>query len=102
MPYRDPQENSDKTNARAAKISRLARDIGEKYPPPGDLVRRGSCEFDLLLFLSTYFPNAFPLQWSADHEKVIARMEKSILEGGLFAISMPRGGGKTSMATRAA
>lgn len=29
-------------------------------------------------------------------------MERSILEGGLFAISLPRGGGKTSMATRAA
>ena len=102
MPRRDPLENSDRTNARAAKLSRLARDIGWEYPSSGDLARREACKFDLRLFLSTYFPNAFPLEWSDDHKKVISRIERSILEGGLFAISMPRGGGKTSIATRAA
>ena len=59
------------------------------------------CENRLELFLTTYFKGAFALEFSDDHKKVIAGMETAILLGGLFAVSLPRGGGKTTLATRA-
>jgi hypothetical protein len=102
LPAPTREFENERVNTIRARISRRDRDIGEDYPAAGDLVRREACRLDLRLFLTTYFPNAFVLEWSEDHKKVIVRMEKSILEGGLFAISMPRGNGKTSIATRAA
>ncbi|MCA9251269.1 MAG: phage terminase large subunit family protein, partial [Phycisphaerales bacterium] len=39
----------------------------------------------------------FHLPWSDDHLKVIAKIEQAVLEGGLFAMAMPRGSGKTSL-----
>ncbi len=52
----------------------------------------------LLVFLNAYFPKTFMLPWSDDHREVIARLEEAITRGGLSAIAMPRGSGKTSMA----
>jgi hypothetical protein len=52
---------------------------------------------DLKFFLSHYFPQAFSLEWSPDHLKVISTLERNILSGGLMAIAMPRGSGKTTM-----
>ena len=49
-----------------------------------------------------YFPATFNLAWSDDHLKVIARIERGVLQGGLFALAMPRGGGKTSLCIVAA
>ncbi len=102
MPRLDRQEGLVQDNLKAAAISRRDRDIGFDYPGPGNLERRRACEQDLLLFLTTYFPAAFPLEFGPDHRRVISRMQESILEGGLGAIGLPRGSGKTSIATRSA
>ncbi|MEY3231505.1 MAG: hypothetical protein RL689_1594, partial [Planctomycetota bacterium] len=48
-------------------------------------------------FCETYFGQTFHLKWSDDHLKVIAKIEQAVLEGGLFAMAMPRGSGKTSL-----
>jgi len=48
-------------------------------------------------FCEKYFPATFTLPWSPDHLKVIQRVEQAVLEGGLFALAMPRGSGKTSI-----
>src|SRR5204863_429248 len=77
------------------------RDIGE-IPPVTDPARRDSCRRDFRLFCETYFSAVFALAWSPDHLKVISIIENSVLEGGLFAVAMPRGSGKTSLATCAA
>jgi len=87
---------------RGLEKSRTGRDIAGDYPKPGDLVTRSACERDFKVFCETYFPNAFNMAWSEDHLKVIARMQEIILEGGLFALAMPRGGGKTTLSVRAA
>ena len=86
---------------RNADRSEDARDIG---PPPQvvNAERRKVCEGDLALFLKTYFPAAFPLPWCEDHLRVISVLQSSITEGGLFAMAMPRGSGKTTMSIRAA
>lgn len=78
-----------------------ARDIG----PPPEVVnreRRASGKADLAVFLKAYFPQAFPLPWSRDHLRVIESLQVAIQEGGLFAMAMPRGSGKTTMSIRAA
>jgi hypothetical protein len=64
--------------------------------------RRAKCERNLRLFCETYFPAAFPLNWSRDHLRVIAKMESAVLNGGLSAFAMPRGSGKTTLARIAA
>ncbi len=39
----------------------------------------------------------FSLKWSPDHLKVMGKIEQAVLQGGLFALAMPRGCGKTSL-----
>lgn len=86
----------------AVEDSRKGRDISGGYPGPGNLVERAACERDLRRFCEVYFPAAFHLAWSDDHLKVLKRMEDVILEGGLFALAMPRGSGKSTLSMRAA
>ncbi len=62
-----------------------------------DASRKEACRRNFRLFCETYFPQTFHLPWSPDHLKVIARIEQAVLEGGLFAMAMPRGSGKTSL-----
>jgi len=100
----DPGGKADRKaywSHRNADRSEDAREIG---PPPevANPERRKACEGDLALFLKTYFPMAFPLPWCDDHLRVISVLQTSITEGGLFAMAMPRGSGKTTMSIRAA
>ena len=68
MPRKNYAEGLAKDNAAQAMRGRFDRDIGRDCPPPGDLVCRRPCEVDLQLFLSTYFKNAFPLEFSNNHQ----------------------------------
>ncbi|MBC7352837.1 MAG: site-specific DNA-methyltransferase [Thermogutta sp.] len=52
---------------------------------------------DFRFFCEQYFPLTFHLPWSADHLKVISKIEQAALRGGLFALAMPRGSGKTTI-----
>lgn len=58
---------------------------------------RKACERNFERFCLKYFPSAFPLKFSDDHRKVIAKIQTSVLSGGLFAVAMPRGSGKTTL-----
>jgi hypothetical protein len=48
-------------------------------------------------WLKWYLPGTFHKPFSADHRKVIRKIEQAVLVGGLFAVAMPRGFGKTSL-----
>jgi hypothetical protein len=96
------EKRKDVSNAWSLDQSRKNREISGDYPEPGDLTVRAACERDFRLFCETYFPNAFNLAWSGDHIRAIGRMQDIVLNGGLFALAMPRGGGKTSLSVRAA
>lgn len=78
---------------RNKEASAMGRDIGE-LPEVANPVMKHNCEFDFKLFCETYFSETFALEWSDDHLRCIAKIENSILEGGLFALAMPRGSGK--------
>lgn len=92
----------EQSRERVIEMSRTGRDIAPGYPKSGDLKTRNACERDFRLFCETYFPHAFRLRWSPDHLKAIARMEETVLDGGLFALAMPRASGKTTLCVRAA
>jgi energy-coupling factor transporter ATP-binding protein EcfA2 len=49
------------------------------------------------MFCETYFPRLFSLAWSADHLQVIAKIERTVRGGEMFAVAMPRGSGKTTL-----
>jgi len=77
-------------------LSQSARDIGDLLDIV-DPVRKAGAERDFRFFCEAYFPATFHLPWSPDHLKVVAKIEQAVLEGGLFAMAMPRGSGKTSL-----
>lgn len=93
-------EGYDAVRERARERGRLlslsGRNIGE-LPAVVNPRRRKRCERDFRLFCETYFRPTFRLKWSADHLRVIARIEECVLSGGLFAMAMPRGSGKSSL-----
>lgn len=94
------QIRKEKANLASRKAVESVREIGP-LPAVENLARRESCQHSLRLFLLTYFPQSFLLEFGDDHHKIIARLETSILEGGLFALAMPRGSGKTTICVRA-
>jgi len=82
---------------RSRQATKASQDI---FPIPEieDYERRKRCGESFRLFCETYFPAAFHREWSNDHLRVIAKIEKAVREGGLFAFAMPRGSGKTTLA----
>jgi len=87
----------ERAAARNRVISEAGREIGE-LPAVMDPERKARATRDFRFFCEAYFARTFHLAWSADHLKVIARIEQAVLHGGLFALAMPRGSGKTSLA----
>lgn len=86
---------------RQRKMSEAGRDIGE-MPPPEDPARRAAGLASFTDFRRTYFADAFYLADSPDHVLVSRQIEDVTLNGGLSAIAMPRGSGKTTMCVAAA
>ena len=86
---------------RQADQSLAGRDIGD-LPPVDDPERKESCRLDFRRFCETYFPEVYQLSWSDDHLRAIAKIQKAVLDGGLFALAMSRGSGKSSLTESAA
>ncbi|MEQ8785121.1 MAG: hypothetical protein RIC55_02445 [Pirellulaceae bacterium] len=95
-PAGDPYATlKDRARARNAALSLAGRDIGE-LPEVVNPDRKARAASDFRFFCESYFPQTFHLPWSPDHLRVIAKIEQAVLHGGLFAMAMPRGSGKTS------
>jgi len=97
----DPAEEYAAMKEAAALRNRIkaeaGRDIGA-LPVVADISRKEKATRDFRFFCETYFKMTFHLTWSPDHLKVISKIEQAVLHGGLFAMAMPRGSGKTSIA----
>ncbi|MEW6199786.1 MAG: terminase gpA endonuclease subunit [Planctomycetota bacterium] len=93
------EAHKERAAQRNREMALLGRDIaaGEWVHPPRNADQRERAERDFRLFCEAYLPQTFHLPWSDDHLKVIAKIEQAVLEGGLFAMAMPRGSGKTSL-----
>jgi len=96
-PAQEYQAYKERAAARARISSEAGRDIGE-LPTVGNPDRKARAGRDFRYFCEEYFAQTFHLAWSPDHLKVIAKVEEAVLHGGLFALAMPRGSGKTSLA----
>lgn len=95
----------DEAKRRQAQRNRAATKASQDIAPIPDVAdpaRRKRAGKSLRVFAETYFPQIFWRPWSADHRRVIKRLEAAIRHGDLFACAMPRGSGKTSLATVAA
>ena len=90
-------KHRDRVGRAGAAASRSGRDIGP-IPAVADPVRKVRCQRSFKEFCETYGKQAFPLVWSNDHLRMLDRIERAVLKGGLFAMAMPRGSGKTTMA----
>jgi len=96
-PDGDPYEKlKERARARNVALAIAGRDIGE-LPDVARAERKARAASDFRFFCETYFPLTFHLPWSPDHLKVIGKIEQAVLRGGLFAMAMPRGSGKTTI-----
>jgi len=96
-PVGDPYERmKERARARNVAIAIAGRDIGD-LPEVVNPGRKAKAATDFRYFCECYFPQTFHLPWSPDHLKVIAKIEEAVLHGGLFAMAMPRGSGKTTI-----
>jgi hypothetical protein len=96
-PDGDPYERmKERARARNVALAIAGRDIGE-LPAVVNADRKALAASDFRLFCDSYFPLTFHLSWSPDHLKVIAKIEQAVLRGGVFAMAMPRGSGKTTI-----
>ena len=85
-----------RSRARNLALSLAGRDIGE-LPDVVNPAHKARAAADFRFFCDSYFPLTFHLPWSRDRLKVIAKIEQAVLHGGLFAMAMPRGSGKSTI-----
>ena len=98
---RSYEERRNAERDRQAEQSLAGRDIGQ-LPEVVNPNRKAACERNFQLFCESYFPETYSLAWSPDHLKVIEKIETAVLRGGLFALALPRGSGKTTITESAA
>ena len=79
-----------------------ARNIASHIIPPKSERRRKRAEKDLHRFCLSYMKHIFEFEFSPVHEEVIRALQDSILDRQIWpALILPRGFGKTSLATAA-
>ena len=99
---RDLEKQRQHVKRRQREVAVQVAEIGE-HPPVKDPQRRAACELDLRLFLATYFPASTGLSpFSADHHRVIARMQTCTTTGGRFVQAVYRAFGKTTLSINSA
>jgi hypothetical protein len=91
----------ERAGRRQRSLSTSGREVGP-LPKVRDPRRKTRCRKSLRLLCETYLRLTFFLPWSADQLQVIADLETAILRGGLYALAMPRGSGKTALVVAAA
>ncbi|WP_417396909.1 terminase gpA endonuclease subunit [Gimesia chilikensis] len=106
----DPKKSAEfrrKESARVGAINRakteLSQDVYEQHKGlfdagPANLKRREKCRDSFVEFCQTYGKTAFNLKWCKNHYKAAEKIEDSILTGEWFALAMPRGTGKSTLA----
>ncbi len=87
-------------SARRVALTSAARSAAREIPPPhrpGDPALRERCRVDFELFCFEYFPNRFKIKASQDQLDLIHKCQEVTRSGigGLHAVALPRGSGKT-------
>lgn len=87
----------ERESARQAEQSKKNRELAP-LPEVANPKRRAAAVKSFRKFCESYFPARFKLKWSRDHLEVIRDIERIVTKGGVLALAMPRGSGKTSLA----
>ncbi len=95
------QKQKDYARRQSALRSLAGRDIAP-LPPVHDWERRRRGVASLLDFCKLYFPEKFKKPFGRNHYALIDAFQRVVSEGGKQAVAMPRGTGKTTLATVAA
>lgn len=104
-PAPDDADRYARMKASAAARNRRAAAAGREIGPLPRVLRpqrKRRCAQSLRKFCETYLADWFYLRWSQHHLEAIRDLETRILEGGLKALAMPRGSGKTTLVIAAA
>lgn len=64
---------------------------------PVDLERRLAAAASFRVFCETYYPERFHLSWAPYHLDAIERITEVVLDGASYALTMPRGSGKSTL-----
>ncbi len=98
QPKETPQSYDEKKQQQAQRNAEAVRAVQDIAPLPevADPARKAAACASFRAFCETYFSEVFYFAWSPDHLKVIEKIERAVTGGGLFAVAMPRGNGKTS------
>ena len=90
------QGHKKRQRQRWQKISEIGRDIGI-IPPVANAARKIAALSSFKVFCETYCSKTFFIPWGHNHLEVIKKIEQTVMHGGLFALALPRGEGKTSL-----
>ncbi len=90
------EARKERERKRQAGQSIAGRDIAP-VPQCCKLAQRKKCDDSFRVFCLYVFAPKFKKSFSPDHETAIAKIQASIVDGLLFALSMPRGSGKTTL-----
>lgn len=102
MISRDAYERTKEQARKASALRSLAgRDVAP-LPPVQNWARRKRGVASLLEFCRLYFPEKFKKPFGKNHFALIDAFQRVIEDGGKQAVAMPRGTGKTTIATVAA
>jgi hypothetical protein len=95
------EKNREKVRKWSRKVFDAVSDIGE-LPPVVDPKRKAECRYDLLRFLTVYFPESTGLAPFGEAQvRAIKRIERCVLQGGRFANLFPRGFAKSTISENA-
>jgi len=97
--------NSDRAevaqNVRHTRLVEASRKLARivKHADPSSEMKeaRSRLEKDLPRWLRYHGGEAFSSPWSPDHERILAKISAAMDKGGLFALAMPRGHGKSTI-----
>jgi energy-coupling factor transporter ATP-binding protein EcfA2 len=90
------ERHKEQARQRQASQSAAGREIGP-LPAPRHPRRKARAKTHFGYFAKTYFPEWFYLPFSRDHDAAIAKIERAVKKGELFALAMPRGSGKSAL-----
>ncbi|MBQ9798652.1 MAG: hypothetical protein IJO40_01785 [Thermoguttaceae bacterium] len=81
---------------RASESVRAAQEIGE-LPPVANPERKRRAGESFMYFCLAYFRFVFDKPFSQMHRNVIAKLERVVRNGEIYALVMPRGSGKSTL-----
>lgn len=84
------------------RARKLARIVEHSDIDSATLATRTEVEKSLPDWLMFFMPDAFADEWSDGHKVVLSKIQTAIERGGLFALAMPRGHGKSTICKGAA